>query len=59
MNNNQSIDYCVDSSKNYDYKNYYNDNPIEVRIKLPLELLEQNTEPSIKNKLKKFINYFL
>ncbi len=51
MNNNQSID-----NKNF---NYYNDNPIEVRINLPIDKLEQNTETSIKNKLRKFINYFL
>jgi hypothetical protein len=53
MNNNQPIDYCIDSSKNY-----YNDNPLEVRINLPIEQIEKNTELSIKNKLKKFINYF-
>jgi hypothetical protein len=58
MNNNQSINYCADNSQK-DYKNYYNHNPIEVRINLPIEQIEKNTETSIKNKLKKIINYFL
>jgi hypothetical protein len=53
MNNNQSTNNCIDSSKNY------NNIPNEVRINLPIEQIEKSTETSIKNKLKKIINYFL
>ena len=43
----------------YSVNNYYNDNPIEVRINLPIENFEQNTETSIKNKLRKRIYLIL
>ena len=50
--NNKSIDFIENS------KNYYNDNPIEVRVNIPYENMEIKTKISIKNKLKNIINYF-
>ncbi len=48
MNNNQSTNNCINSSKNY------NNIPNEVRINLLIEQIEKSTETSIK----KIINYF-